>query len=159
MSEDIDSECVGVTFLGEPKVATLASAEDDIDNLGMSLVSEEPQVDVKLVIRPCLTGPFILPEEYMPVSPAYLFKTATQPSEAIKIRVQHCIHLKTEEDCSKLKVFFATTTPVHKERKPFYEFKVINGLTGIFSIGNQNGEISVNKSGLFLVATQHIYGM
>ena len=76
-----------------------------------ALSSTEPDVD--LLIHPCLGGPFELPAEYEPASPAYLI----QPDKKVKLQreatlqIHHYTRLQSKEDCEEMAFFSATPTP------------------------------------------------
>lgn len=154
MSEDIEIECAGVTFFGPPVLITLTTRVDMYD-LGISLSIDQEQLDmkqVKLAVRPCLTGPFVIPEEYKAVSPAYLLKAATEVSADIRVCIKHCAVLKGENDCVDVKFLCANHIPQYREKKPFYVFNEEKEVNGKFNVEDQSGEAIIKKSGLFILA-------
>ena len=107
-----------------------------------SLSSEEESSEMQ--IRPCFTGPFELPEDYEPASPAYLVhhnKTCFQKD--ITIKMHHYANLECEEDCEDMAFLSASSTPEYRESNPVYTFKETRGTKGVFKPGDQVGEISL----------------
>ena len=97
-----------------------------------------------IAIRPCFTGPFELPENYEPASPAYLIRHVMKDFQKdITIRMHHYASLQNEEDCEDMAFLTASSTPEYRESRPVYTFKEIQGAKGIFKPGDQVGEISL----------------
>ena len=125
-------------------------------NLGITLSIDQQGLKmkdpVKLFVHPCLSGPFVLPEDYKAVSPAYLLKADAEFPTDIRVCIQHCVSLKSEEDCTDMKFLSASPTPLNMKKQPFYAFSEIKESAGKFNVGGQIGEINIKKSGLILVA-------
>ena len=154
MKKDIESQCVGVTFLGELELATFSTTVD-IHNLGITLSVDQKESNVKsmeMAIYPCLTGPFIFPADYKAVSPAYFLKATSEFHCDIKAYVQHFASLKSDEDCQDMKFLSANLNPLYKEGKPLYLFSEIKEATKLFSVGSHIGEVIVKESGLVITA-------
>ena len=137
----------GILFYKQPHVEHITSSEATIslmEEMGVSihipegsLCSLEDALD--LVIRPCFSGPFLLPPNYESASPAYLI----HPSRPVKfqkevtIRMHHYADLQDEEDCKDMNFLFATPT-LNKEY--VYTFKEGKG---VFKPGDRIGEIAL----------------
>ena len=96
-----------------------------------------------ILIRPCFTGPYELPENFEPASPAYLIHHDMDFQKDITIRMHHYASLQSEEDCEDMAFLTASSTPEYRESRPVYTFKEIQGAKGIFKPGDQVGEISL----------------
>lgn len=107
-----------------------------------SISSGEESSD--MLIRPCFTGPFTLPENYQPASPTYLICHDMKDFQKdITIRMHHHASLQSEEDCEDMTFLTASSTPEYRGSRPVYTFKEIPGAMGIFKPGDQVGEISL----------------
>lgn len=152
---DVDPKYPGVLFFGVPVTTQITSSEvvlDCIEDLGISVTvpenllgstdSEEP---VKLYIRPCFCGPFQLPENHEPASPAYLIQidTTLPFQKDIFIRLHHHTSLQGEEDCDDMAFLSASAAPEYMGSRPVYTFKEIQEAKGTFRHGDQVGEISL----------------
>ena len=126
---------------------------DHEDDIGISIVVPEdslpPDESVDLVIQPCLSGPFEMPEDIKPASPAYLIETKkkVELKKSLIVRIQHCANLQTEEDCKDMVFLQANSYPVHRPgSKPVYIFKKVDGVEGRFTAGeSQVGEIELTQ--------------
>ncbi len=107
----------GILFYKQPHVASSEATISLMEEMGISihipegsLCSSEDALD--LVIRPCFSGPFLLPPNYGSVSPAYLI----HPSRPVKfqkevtLRMHHYADLQEEEDCEDMNFLFASPT-------------------------------------------------
>ncbi len=137
----------GILFYKQPHVEHIASSKATIslmEEMGISihipedsLCSSEDALD--LVIRPCFSGPFLLPPNYESASPAYLI----HPSRAVKsqrevtLRMHHYADLQEEEDCKDMNFLFASPT---LNEDCVYIFKAGRG---VFKPGDQVGEIAL----------------
>ena len=107
-----------------------------------SLNSEDEYSDLR--IQPCFTGPFELPDDYKPASPAYLIcHNRMHFQKDITIRMHHYANLQSEEDCEDMAFLSASSTPEYSESCPVYNFKEIQTAKGIFKPGVQVGEIAL----------------
>ncbi len=137
----------GVIFYKQPHVEHITSSEATIslmEDMGISihipedsLRSSEDALD--LVIRPCFSGPFLLPPNYESTSPAYLI----HPSRPVKfqkevtIRMHHYAVLQDERDCEEMSFLFASPT---LNEASVYAFKAGRG---VFKPDDQVGEIAL----------------
>ncbi len=138
----------GILFYKQPHVEHITSSEATIslmEEMGISihipedsLCSSEDALD--LVIRPCFSGPFLLPPNYVSASPAYLI----HPSRPVKfqkevtLRMHHYADLQEEEDCEDMNFLFASPT---LNEDCVYTFKASG--KGVFKPGDEVGEIAL----------------
>ena len=150
-----------VTFYGDPKVTTISTSSVTINmsDVGISLSIPEGALDpvesqLKLSVRPCLTGPFELPPDYEAVSPAYLIQPRGNGKlrKDVRVRIQHCASLQREEDCEDLAFLSASSTPEYRGPSPVYPFREVKEAKGIFKVGDQVGEIALKSLQLLRVA-------
>ena len=125
-------------------------------DVGISLSVQQQEFDaadcnlVMLQVHPCLTGPFVLPENYEAVSPAYLIQTIDGKSPvAITVCLQHHVKLKSEEDC---KFLSAGSTPERWKGRSVYKFKEIDENAGVFGVEDQKAKITLKEFGLLILA-------
>ena len=148
----VDSKCPGVLFFGKALAKGITSSEsviDQLSDLGISISVPEKSLgstkqSLDLFIRPCFSGPFQLPDQYEPASPAYLICHGKMDFQKdITIRMHHYASLQSEEDCEDMAFLLANSTPEYRGSRPVYTFEEIRGAKGIFRPGNQVGEISL----------------
>ncbi len=148
---ELDSSYPGVVFYNTLVTANLTSSESTIgqlEDIGISVFIPENSLsseeESSMQIRPCFTGPFELPEDYEPASPAYLICHSKKYFQKdITIRMQHYANLQTEEDCEDMAFFSASSTPQYRGSRPVYTFKEICDARGEFKPGDQVGEVSL----------------
>ena len=160
-AEDIPTSYQGITFHGDPVEITSST---DTSDLGIS-VSSLDNVEVSLMVHPCLTGPFKIPDGHEPVSPAYLIR----PKKEVMISIQHYASLQSEKDCEDMVFLSANSTPEYHENKLIYIFKKITA--GRFKLKEQKGDIQIrlkkeqilqigrNKRSASTPAPYHFQGM
>ena len=121
----------------------------DVEDMGISIFVNHNTISLEeessdIVIFPCFTGPFELPENYEPASPSYLIRHSIKDFQKdATIRMHHYASLQSEEDCEDMAFLTASSTPEYRESRPVYTFKEIQGAKGIFKPGDQVGEISL----------------
>ncbi len=137
----------GILFYKQPHVEHITSSEATIylmEEMGISihipedsLCSSEDALD--LVIRPCFSGPFLLPHNYESASPAYLIHTSrpVKFQKEVTIRMHHYADLQEEEDCKDINFFFASPT---LNEDCVYTFKASKG---VFKPGERVGEAAL----------------
>ncbi len=149
---DVDSKYPGVLFYGPPVTEQLTSSGIEIchiEDIGISVTIPENLLSctdsVNLSIRPCFHGPFLLPDDHVSASPAYLIKTNRKVpfQKDFTIRIHHHTRLQGEEDCNDMVFLSASATPEYRGAHPVYTFKKIPEVKGTFRLGDQVGEISV----------------
>ena len=148
----------GVTFCGESKIATITSSTSTVDmaDVGVSL-SIQQELDhiekLEFSVRPCLTGPFVLPADYEAASPVYLIQAVGEihTDVTVYVCIHHCASLRSEEDCRNMRFLSASpTSQVLTE---------ISEVTGKFKKGSQIGEISLKELGFLVVANGKAKGL
>lgn len=144
-----------IKFHGEPKVAILTSSTATVDmpDVGVSLSIQQQALNlpVELLVHPCLTGPFVLPDHHEAVSPVYLIQPHTDREihSDVTVCMQHYASLKTKEDCMDMKILSASSKTSSNSS---YVFRKIAEITGKFKEGGHIGEIDVKEFGFFVVA-------
>ena len=120
------------------------------DDIGISIVvpkdSLPPDESVDLVIQPCFSGSFKMPEDIEPASPAYLIEInkKVELKKSLLVKIQHYANLQTEEDCNSMVFLRANSDPEYRGSKPVYIFKEVNRIEGKFTAGeSQVGEIEL----------------
>lgn len=110
---------------------------------GGALSPDEEPVD--MLIHPCFSGPFELPDGYEPSSPAYLVKTSRRVKfhKDITIKMHHYAVLTSNEDCDEMVFLSAKSNPHLRESGPVYVFREVAQLKGLFRAGTQVGEIAL----------------
>ena len=151
--DSLESDYPQVLFYKESTKIAITSLGASIDQLaetGISLSVPEGSLSssdkpLNLYIHPCLSGPFQLPPEYEPASPAYLIQHSRKANfrKDVTIKIHHFTHLKSRKDCEDMAFFSASSTPQYtKGTNPVYTFKKIEANTR-FSLVDQVGEISL----------------
>ena len=129
-----------------------------LEDMGISMVVPEGSISsidehIDLHIQPCFSGPFQLPPEYEPASPTYLIHPSRKANflKDVIVRIQHYVHLETEQDCADMAFFSASYKPEYtEENKPVYTFnKILCGANTSFRKGEQVGEIALRHFCLF----------
>ena len=105
--------------------------------------------EFNLCIRPCLSGPFVLPDGYQMSSPAYLISPAAEFQKDVEVVVDHFMKLTSKEDCDEMKFISAPCKP-HDDCGPKYKFRFLKG--GVFGIGNIKASIKLNHFCIVSVA-------
>ena len=120
-----------------------------VEGMGICLSIPDNSVEesLTLLIFPCLRGPFLLPEDYVSASPAYLIKCNRkvnfQKDVAITLRIHHYVHLESTSDCDDMVFLSASSTPEKRKDGPVYTFKEIKEAKGAFEPGDHVGEITL----------------
>ena len=147
----LQNETTNIEFVGAPikKLVTSKGADIDLDDIGLSIsIPEQPfggSVDsVELLIHPCLSGPFILPDGYELASPVYVIEPSQQGvlQKPCTVRIQHYISLRNERDCDGMTFISANIAPQNRWFGP-YHFKEIKGSKQTFKPRSQVGEIEL----------------
>ena len=125
---------------------------DRLEDMGISMLVPEGSISsidehIDLHIQPCFSGPFQLPPEYEPASPAYLIHPSRKTNflKDVTVRIQHYVQLETEQDCEDMAFFSASYKPEYtEEKKPVYIFnKILCGANTHFRKGEQVSEIAL----------------
>ena len=145
------SECPGLVFDHDTITqGDVTSEEVTLNGMGIRMSIPEDSLSdgeepVTLLVHPCFTGPFELPDDFESASPAYLIK----PSRRVKfkrdviVKINHYARLESEEDCEDMVFLSASTTPEFRESGPVYVFKEIEGAMGMFNPGYLCGNITL----------------
>lgn len=130
-----------------------------IEDLGISISVPENSLSpteegLELVICPCFSGPFQLPDGYEAASLTYLIKESpkTKFLKEMTLRMQHYISLQSQADCDDMEFFSASSIPESEDSRPVYTFRKIEGFKGNFKPGCRVGEISLTHFCLVKVA-------
>ena len=151
-----DKSYPGIVFTNNQKVIEHLSCSSNVidleDDIGISIVVPEdslpPEESVDLVIQPCFSGSFEMPEDIKQASPAYLIETdkKVELKKSLLVRIQHHANLQTEEDCNRMVFLRANSDPEYRGSKPVYIFKEVDGVEGKFTPGeSQVGEIELTR--------------
>ena len=135
----------GICFLGNPKQAFISPEGQSLnwEDIGITLhvppgaVPEDKQLN--LTVRPCLCGPFVLPEGYELASPVYLITPAFDFMAEVELSISHFANLETEADSKRMVFVSARSAPRYVKSRPQYKFKVLPN--GSFEKGMQQGNI------------------
>ena len=151
-----DSE-VKINFHGKPEVVTFtpSALTESLDHMGISLSVQQEAFDVadkpiKLQVHPCLTGSFVLPDNYEAASPAYFIQPINIESPPVTICLQHHVKLRNKRDCENMRFLLASPTPERSGRS-VYTFKEVK-CTGTFRVEDQRAEITLQVFGLLILA-------
>ena len=125
--------------------------------MGISLSVKQQEFDaadklITLRVRPCLTGPFVLPDNYEAASPAYLIQPINGEPPAVTICLQHHVKLRNRRDCENMRFLLASPTPESSEGHSVYTFKEVNEVTEAFRVESQEAEITLKVFGLLILA-------
>ena len=142
---------------------TSSGAEFDyLEDMGISISVAEYSISpgdapLDLIIRPCFTGPFELPEGYESASTAYQIDIPqlARLQKDITIRIQHHVHLQTEDDCADMVFLTASATPQIVGKRQVYSFSV-STMKSVFKCGDQVGELSLRDFGLLKAGKKRI---
>ena len=116
-------------------------------------VAEGDKID--LAARPCLTGPFILPDGCKPASPPYLI-TCTPSYEFEKdvaVSLEHYVCLKTEDARKKMVFLSARAQPVRRGGQYQYQLRVVKGSRAVFGVEERVGTLSFKHFCVLQVGT------
>ena len=150
----------GIVITKNQKVIEHLSAKkiDLEDDIGISIDIPEdslpPDESVDLVIQPCFSGAFEMPEDIEPASSAYLIETNknVELKKSLLVRIQHCANLEKEEDCKDMMFLRANSDPEYRRSKPIYIFKKVDGVEGKFTAGeSQLGEIELTHFSCWII--------
>ena len=131
----------GIFFSEDATKESLTSSAKSInlEDVGISLSipedalpSTDPPLEVR--IRPCFSGPWEVPENLEPVSPAYIVEPSREVvfRKEVLVKIRHHANLETEEDCEGMVFLSASTTPQYRDGRPVYVFQEIAGAKGSF---------------------------
>ena len=97
--------------------------------------------EMKLVVRPCLRGPFVPPEGYDLSSPVHIISPSYNFLKDVQLVLYHFADLQSNEDCEQMSFISTSSSPQLTGSHPLYMFKQLKG--GVFPAGQQFGTISL----------------
>ena len=109
--------------------------------------TESSQVEVVVLVG----GQFQLPEGTELVSAVYGISLSKPLLKPVKLEIQHCLHLVTQDDTNCLS--FATAP--NQKSSPLYQFELIEG--GQFNTNEQYGSICLQKFSFWTIL-QTVWG-
>ena len=145
----------GILFSeGIKKVAVTREEKtiDLVEDIGISLKFPEnslPPIDppLEVVIQPCFSGNFVLPENIELASPAYAITPNREVifQKGLVVKIEHYANLQNEEDCEDMVFLTASSTPEYRGSTPTYKFNEIKEAKGMFRPGQKQplGEIQL----------------
>ena len=142
-----DARYPGICFFGDARheIATTEGQVIKWEDIGVDIeippgaVSEQTVIDVS--VRPCLSGPFEIPDGIDLASPLYLVRPAFTFRQEIKFSLQHFINLEAPEDCKEITFLLASSTPRYTTSEPKYLLREVNIQKGAFTVGNTVGTV------------------
>ena len=146
-------ELPGIVFHQEPIIKGNITFDEEINLKGTGIwlsipknsISSPLEEPLNIYIRTCFSGPFELPEDYEPASPAYLIKCSRKVvfQKSITVKIHHYACLESEEDCDDMVFLSASSSPKVYKSGPKYSFREIKGAVISFRPGHQVGEITL----------------
>ena len=128
-------------------------AKEDVGvtiNIPRGAVAAGKEVD--LTVRPCLNGPFILPEGYKAASPVYLITASTDFLQDVQVSIDHFADLQSKTDCDNMAFLFASATPVDGYIGPEYRFEEIPAANSVFKERQMVGTVAQRHFSFLMVA-------
>ena len=139
----------GICFLGDPWQETVTSAGKEISwadigikiNIPPGAVPEGRPITV--TVRPCLSGPFELPEYYNFASPVYAISPGLEFNKDVELFVTHFADLQSEDDCKNMTFLTTESSSLRTLPGDSHPCRLLVQKDGVFQIGSQDGEISL----------------
>ena len=135
-----------ICFLGDPWQETVTSAGQVISwtDIGIKIIIPPGAIPedkpITVTVRPCLSGPFELPEDYELASPVYAISPALKFSKDIKLFMAHFADLQSEDDCKNMTFLTTESSSLPGDSHPY---RLLAQNNGVFKIGSRKGEISL----------------
>lgn len=129
----------GIWFMGDPWQETVTSKGMLIrwDEIGIKIYIPPGAVlegkPITVTVRPCLSGPFVLPPGYELASPVYAISQSSRFWKRIQLFMVHFANLQSKEDCEEMT--FLTSRSSQR-------LKVQQG--GTFQMRTQEGRVSLD---------------
>ena len=136
----------GICFLGDPWRETVTSAGKEIcwTDIGIKINIPPGAIPegkpITVAVRPCLSGPFELPENYKLASPVYAISPGLEFSKDVKLFMAHFADLQNEDDCKNMTFLTTESSSLPGDSPPY---KLLVQKNGVFQIGSREGEISL----------------
>ena len=138
----------GICFLGDPWQETVTSEGKVIswdDDIGIRFSIPPGAVPegekLHLTVRPCLNGPFVLPQDHDLASPMYLIQPACDFKEEVELSMSHFANIKSDDDIESMTFVLAQSKPVRGRSGPEYRLRVFQN--GVFRETKSSGTISL----------------
>ena len=137
---------VGVYGTSTVLTASVSSAVHTLSWLEYGIMIEIPRDAVtnegSITVQPCLSGPFILPEDHKLVSPVFIISTTAKFTKPVSLSLAHHAKLSTEDDCEEMIFVFSSLRPHLERDQPMYRFKPV--ASGRFRPHSLVGTISLH---------------
>ena len=145
-SHEYDALHPDICFFGHPFKGRVGRKGLALSCPGLTLTIPPGAVskDVDIFIRPCLSGPFVLPDGYEIASPPYLIYPHTRFEKAVELSLDHFMHLESEEDCEEMTFISASAKPFYEHwySNPKYRFSVFYK-KGAFEVGSKKAVVKL----------------
>ena len=139
-----DSSHPGICFLGDPWKKNVGSDGGTISwkRIGLEINIPSGAVpqgkNLELQVRPCLSGPFDLPQGYQLASPVYLITPTFEFLKEVRLSIAHFAGLDSKSDCDSM-TFISSSSKPSNAAQAKYVFKLLSG--GIFRKKEHHGVI------------------
>ena len=136
----------GICFLGDPWRETVTSAGKEISwaDIGIKIIIPPGVIPegkpITVSVRPCLSGPFELPEDYELASPVYAISPELEFSKDVKLFIAHFADLQSEDDCKNMTFLTTQLSSLPGDSHPY---RLLVQKNGNFQRGSREGEISL----------------
>ena len=125
-----------IRFLGSPWKKTITTEGGNIcwEEIGIEIVIPEGAIPEKeileLQVRPCLSGPFVLPDDYELVSPIFMISPAFEFQKEVTLTLAHYVDLKEPADCQEMSFLESKSISQDEIFETKYKFSLLEG--GVF---------------------------
>ena len=135
-----------ICFLGDPWRETVTSAGKEISwpDIGIKIsippgaIPEGKPITVS--VRPCLSGPFVLPEDYELASPIYKISPGVEFSKDVKLFMAHFVDVQSEDDCKNMTFLTTESSSLPGDSHPY---RLLVQENGVFHRGSREAQISL----------------
>ena len=135
-----------ICFLGDPWQETVTSAGKEIywPDIGIKIIIPPGAIPkgkpITVSVRPCLSGPFELPEDYELASPVYAISPGLEFNKDVELLMAHFADLQSEDDCKNM-TFLTTESSFLPGDSHLCRLLVQEN--GVFYKRSREGEISL----------------
>ena len=98
--------------------------------------------NLELQVRPCLSGPFDLPQGYQLASPVYLITPTFEFLKEVRLSIDHFAGLDSNSDCDSMTFISSSSMPSNAAQSK-YVFKLLGG--SIFKKKEHHGVIYIKN--------------
>lgn len=136
----------GICFLGDPWQEVVTSAGKVISwaDIGIEIDIQPGTVPegrpIVVTVRPCLSGPFELPEDYELASPVYTISPGVEFSKDVKLFMAHFADLQSGNDCKNMTFLTTGSSSFPGDSHPY---RLMVQENGVFQVGSSVGKISL----------------